>query len=159
MKNHNNCCGNIFEDFIFKDIRKATPPEEKGLYAIRINIRGSPASEIILNSKKFLDHLNWGMVNNYLLNRISRIENIGDCPTIYIGSAGTYENSKNHLKGRYNEFSGRHTSMYPLWVLLAHGWELEYGWKISHNPKIDEKDIKKKYMELHNDKLPSLVRR
>jgi len=37
--------------------------------------------------------------------------------------------------GRYRDLARRHTALYPRWVLLYFGWELEYGWKVSDEPK------------------------
>jgi hypothetical protein len=65
----------------------------------------------------------------------------------------------NTLKGRYNEFSGRHTAMYPIWVLLYFGWKLEFGWKESDEPSLEEKRLKEKYQNTHQNRLPALVKR
>jgi len=62
------------------------------------------------------------------------------------------------LKGRYQEFSGRHTAMYPIWALLYFGWELEFGWKEEEDPRNAESKLKQKYAERHNNKLPALVK-
>lgn len=152
-----SCCDNIFHDFVFQNIKNASPPNKKGVYAIRIKNRAIKPEEIISKTAKHLEKLEWEMVEEYILNRLKRLENITQCPVIYIGSAGTRENSKNTLKGRYKEFSGRHTAMYPIWALLCFGWELEFGWIEKDNPKKFEDEIKQRYKEKHNNRLPALL--
>jgi len=99
------------------------------------------------------------MVSDHILSRIKRIENVSQCPVIYIGSAGTRQDSKNTLRGRYKEFSQRHTAMYPVWALLYFGWELDFGWEEGDSPRDAEDDLKQKYAILHSGKLPALVER
>jgi len=64
-----------------------------------------------------------------------RINNITGCLVISIGSAGTNPESRHMLAGRYRDLASRHTAQYPLFALLYSGWELEYGWKVSDEPK------------------------
>ena len=91
-------------------------------------------------------------------SQINRLSKIGDCPTIYIGSAGTYAGSKNTLHGRYRELATRHTAKYPVWALLSSRWELQYGWMIvDEHPGAAEEVLKKRYQEAHSGKLPALV--
>jgi len=142
MKRHNNH-DNLFDGFTFTDIRGANPPEAKGVYVIRVRKEGRDTKKIIAQITKHVRQINWPVVGNYLLNRIGRLKNVSDCSVIYIGSAGTTKNSKNTLKGRYKEFSRRHTVMYPLWALLYSGWELEYGWKAFDNAKQAEEQLKR----------------
>ena len=134
----NKCCDNLFPRFVFEDLRNANPPEKKGIYVIRVRNEGKSVKEIKDMVGKLVGSLNWSIVGDYMLDRISRITKIGDCPIIYIGAAGPGEKSKNTLKGRYEDFSGRHTAMYPIWMLLYFGWELEFGWKECKNPKDEE---------------------
>ncbi|MEM2941632.1 MAG: hypothetical protein QW304_08820 [Thermoproteota archaeon] len=152
------CCENLFSGFVFEDIRSANPPEKKGIYVIKIKKKGKPIQEIEEISKNLIKTLNWSLVGDYMLDRVRRINRIEDCPIIYIGAAGPSERSKNTLMGRYKEFSGRHTVMYPIWMLLYFGWELEFGWEVCRNPKDEEAILKEKYKALHNNKLPALVK-
>ncbi len=94
-----------------------------------------------------------------MLNRIDRLTHIGECTILYVGSAGTLTESRNTLRGRYEEFAGRHTIMLPLWALLYFGWSLEYGWKIEDTANIAEAQLKQMYQTHHNGKLPTLVNR
>ena len=153
------CCGNLFSDFKFKDIRMAQPPENKGVYVIRVKKRGSPIEEVVRRAKQVIDQLDWTIVSEKMFNRIERLENVKQCPVIYIGSAGTRSSSEHTLKGRYKDFGGRHTAMYPLWALLYFGWELEYGWKEEAQCARLEKSLKKSYKRAHKGKLPALVYR
>ncbi len=103
--------------------------------------------------------LKWPMVEKMLLGRIPRLADLGECPLIYIGSAGTLAKSKNTLRGRHREFGYRHTAMYPLWTLLYFEWELEYGWRIVDNPGELEQQLKERYRGIHGGRLPALVAR
>jgi hypothetical protein len=103
--------------------------------------------------------LAWPKVGNKVLSRVKRLEKIDRCPTIYIGSAGTRAKSKHTLQGRYEDFAGRHTAMYPLWALLYFGWELEYGWRIEAHPEIAEAQMKETFRHYHQGQLPALVQR
>lgn len=159
-KKQDNCCNAAFSDFVFQDIRTAQPPKSKGVYVIRVKSKGLPVLEIIAYTEQTVAKLQWPMMTKNVLGRVKRIKNINQCPVIYIGSAGTHVRSKHTLLGRYNDFSGRHTVMYPLWVLLYFGWELEYGWRIEpDSPASLEEDLKQIYKQAHNGRLPALVHR
>jgi len=159
-QNQGGCCNSLFTEFQFQDLQSASPPDEKGVYVIRVKKEGCPVKKIIEIVKQLVQNLKWEFVENYILSRIDRLESITQCPIIYIGSAGTQKGSKNTLKGRYKEFSTRHTAMYPIWALLYFGWELEFGWKEEKNyPKNIETQLKQKYKEKHENKLPALVKK
>ncbi len=151
-------CGGLFKSFTFQDIRGANPPKEKGVYVLRIAERGTPVSEILEQTSQAIKHLQWPVVMDKMRTKVSRLSAIGDCPVIYIGSAGTGNESKNTLKGRHEEFSDRHTAMYPVWALLYFGWELEYGWKMEPRPGELEAALKRQYRQ-HHDSLPALTAR
>jgi hypothetical protein len=154
------CCSNLFVDFAFQDLTSAKPPSEKGVYVIKVKRRGKASpQEMIEKTKKLILGISWDLVVEFVMSRVKRLDNIRNCPIIYIGSAGTQSGSKNTLKNRYEEFSNRHTAMYPVWVLLYFGWELEFGWKKSDRPKQEEEELKIKYQKLHDGKLPALVER
>ena len=126
---------------------------------IRVRVRGQTPDQIVRQVAQLVGKVDWPKVGNYILSRIGRLKNVSECPVVYIGSAGTRESSKNTLRGRHEEFSGRHTAMYPVWALLYFGWELEFGWKEYNNPKDAESDLKQRYAMKHVDKLPALVKR
>ncbi|MGB9693695.1 MAG: hypothetical protein ACPLYF_02515 [Fervidobacterium sp.] len=158
MDKPSECCGDLFVDFIFEDLTNAKPPNEKGVYAIRVKSKSeAPPDIMIMKTRKLLSCVGWGLVVDFIMKRVERLSNIGNCPVIYIGSAGTQKGSRNTLRKRYEEFANRHTAMYPIWVLLYFGWKLEFGWKISANPLHDENELKRKYQTLHGGKLPALV--
>jgi len=155
-----DCCSDIFTDFTFEDLTNADPPDEKGVYVIKIKSKSEvPPSVMIEKTRQLLLGLNWNLVTDFIMSRVERLSKIGNCPIIYIGSAGGQRGSKNTLRGRYREFSLRHTAMYPIWVLLYFNWKLEFGWKKSIRPKQEEEELKIKYRRLHNGKLPALVER
>lgn len=153
------CCGDLFDGFCFQDLRCAEPPNTKGVYVIRVGRRGQPVGEIIACVKRLIGELNWPQVGDFVLRRVRRLERIGQCPVIYIGSAGTSSDSRNTLLGRYKEFSGRHTAMYPMWALLYFGWELEFGWLETDKAGDLEAKTKEGYRQKHDGKLPAIVER
>jgi len=157
MNIENLCCANLFSDFTFQDIRTSSPPKRKGVYVIRVKRKGKHVTEIVEQMEHVIQHINWPRVGKKMLNRIKRLEKINLCPVIYIGSAGTRQDSKHTLKGRYEDFSMRHTAMYPIWALLYWGWDLEYGWIVGENSASLEEHLKQRYKESHNGKLPALV--
>jgi hypothetical protein len=159
MNSEGTCCNNLFSGFVFQDIRTASPPERKGVYVIRVKQRGVPVTEMMQQVEQIMQRFNWPIVQKKMLNRIKRLQRIGSCPVIYIGSAGTRQESKHTLKGRYSDLAGRHTAMYPIWVLLHFGWDLEYGWIEEENSADLEESLKQKYRRSHKDKLPALVYR
>jgi hypothetical protein len=153
-----NCCNNLFDDFTFEDLTSVKPPDVKGIYVVRIKCRSEvPPNDMVEKTRKLLSGIGWDLVIDFIMSRVERLGNIGNCPIIYIGSAGTRSGSRNTLKNRYEEFANRHTAMYPIWVLLYFGWRLEFGWKLSANPLHDENELKKNYRILHGGKLPALV--
>lgn len=154
-----NCCGDIFSRFMFGDMRASNPPESKGVYIIRVKGKGKPVKQVIEDAMECIRQLNWPLVGKKMSNRIERLQRLSVCSVVYIGSAGTGAESKHTLLGRYEDFAGRHTAMYPIWALLYSGWELEYGWVQSSKPKILEGQLKSRYKELHKGELPALVRR
>ena len=159
MSYDDHCCHDLFPGFEFQNIRRATPPDEKGVYFIRVKARGQSIDVIKSHVEQAMHILDWSIVGNKVLGRVRRLENIGNCSTIYIGSAGTRQQSKHTLRGRHSDFAGRHTAMFPVWSLLYFGWELEYGWRIEARPDIAEADLKMVYKQNHLGKLPALVQR
>lgn len=155
---HKRCQG-LFTDFTFQDLRAAEPPQRKGVYVIQVKQDGEPVADIVQRVTRVVHTLNWSMVGDRMLSRIKRLDGIGLCPIIYIGSAGTRPSSNHTLAGRYQDFGRRHTAMYPLWALLYYGWELRYGWKQEDRPADLEKQLKEEYRKIHRDTLPALVRR
>jgi hypothetical protein len=159
MDTEDYCGMDLFTDFTFEDITKANPPQEKGVYVIKVKKRGLPPDEIISQLTTHIAGLCWEMVQASLTSRIARINNITGCPVIYLGSAGTSHASRHTLAGRYRDLASRHPARYPLFALLYSGWELEYGWKVSDEPKELEAELKKEYRKRRKGKLPALVGR
>jgi len=152
------CCDDLFKEFMFQDLVKAKPPREKGVYIIRIKHRNDISPEAMISeAKKLIAKVGWKMLEKKMVSRVERLNRISQCPIIYIGGAGTQRGSRNTLKGRYTEFSGRHTAMYPIWILLYFGWKLQFGWKKTKQPENEEAEYKKNYRKAHQGKLPALV--
>lgn len=157
-KGEDTCCDDLFKEFVFENLVEAKPPREKGVYVIRIKKRSDTLPEAMVSeAKKVIAKLGWKMLEKKMVGRIERLKRITQCPIIYIGGAGTQRGSRNTLKGRYTEFSGRHTAMYPIWILLYFGWKLQFGWKKTKQPENEEAEYKKKYRKAHQGKLPALV--
>ena len=155
-----DCCNGLFDAFEFTRFQDAEPPKRKGVYVIRIHQRGTPVGEVHDRAIALAESIGWDVADRFLCSRFDRLSKIGDCPTIYIGSAGTYAGSKNTLKGRYLELATRHTAKYPIWALLSSGWELQYGWMVvDENPGTAEEALKGQYRKAHAGELPALVSR
>ena len=155
-----DCCNGLFDSFEFTRFQAAEPPKRRGVYVIRVHQRGTPAEEVREKDVNLAESIGWDVADRFLHSRLDRLSKIGDCPTIYIGSAGTYAGSKNTLHGRYLELATRHTAKYPIWALLSSGWELQYGWMIvDENPGDVEAALKERYQETHGGNLPALVNR
>lgn len=153
-------CGlDLFRDFTFEDIRRAKPPEAKGVYVIRVRKAGLPPGEILKELGSHPGYLPGEKVDTSILRQIRRIRNIGDCPVLYIGSAGTSRTSRHTLAGRYRDLTRRHTAQFPLWALLYFGWELDFGWKAAEDPREEEAGLKRRYLNRGRRSLPALVAR
>jgi hypothetical protein len=151
-------CGlDLFRDFVFQDLTSANPPDRKGVYAIRVRTPGMPPDEILQRLEPCISRFGWQMAEDYLLGRISRIRNIGECPILYIGSAGTSPVSRHTLAGRYRDLTRRHTAQFPVWALLCFGWKLDFGWKVTENPRDEEAELKARYLNRGQRSLPALV--
>jgi hypothetical protein len=152
------CCNGLFDAFEFTRFQDAKPPKRKGVYVIRIHQRGTPVGEVHEKAIGRARSIGWDVAGRFLRSRLDRLLAIDDCPTIYIGSAGTHAGSKNTLHARYLEFATRHTAQYPIWALLSSGWELQYGWMIvDDHPGTAEEALKERYQEAHGRRLPALV--
>ena len=155
-----DCCNGLFDAFEFTRFQDAKPPKRKGVYVIRIHRRGTPVEEVHDKAIGLAGSIGWDVAGRFLRSRLGRLSKIGDCPTIYIGSAGTHAGSKNTLHGRYLELATRHTAQYPIWALLSSGWELQYGWMVvGEHPGTAEEDLKEQYQKAHGGRLPALVNR
>lgn len=152
-----NCCGDMFTEFHFQDLRFADPQNQKGVYVIRVKGRGEEPKRIIEEVKCLIERLNWELVGSFVTDRIDRLRNIDKCPVIYIGA--NRNSGENTLKDRYAELANRHTIMYPLWTLIYYSWDLEFGWQTTNNPELLEKQLKRKYKGFHKGKLPALVKK
>ena len=158
--NHpDSVCATTFDSFTYQPLQAASPPASKGVYVIRISRPGAPIPDVFRASKAAIERLRWPMVEKHAVSRLDRVARIADCPILDIGSAGTAESSKHTLKGRYEDFGGRHTIMFPLWSLLFHEWELEYGWVADSAAAQLEIRLKSRYRDIHEGKLPALVSR
>jgi hypothetical protein len=154
-----SCPLDLFRDFEFADITKVKPPDTRGVYVIQVRKAGIPANELIKKLIPHLSRLRWKMAQDHLLDRISRILNIADCPILYIGSAGTNPTSKGTLAGRYRDLTRNHPAQLPLLALLYFGWELDFGWKVTDNPRELEAELKNKYQTRGHQKIPALAMR
>lgn len=151
-------CGlDLFWDFQFEDLTRANPPDAEGVYVIQVRKPGKPPDEIMKNLESHPGHLKGQKVEKNLLKRIGRIQNIGDCPILYIGSAGTSQKSRHTLAGRYRDLTRRHTARFSVWALLHFGWELDFGWKATDNPGEVEAELRERYLNRGRRALPALV--
>ena len=153
-----HCCKDINDGFEFTDIRNVQPPQKKGIYLIRIKERGKDVRKIMRSASQIVKKLKWERVEKQINERIERLGKINECQVIYIGAAGIRKENKSNLKKRYENFSKLHTIMFPIWALVYFGWKLEFGWKETNKPEEAEEDLKQRYRDYHNNKLPALVK-
>jgi len=146
-------CGlDLFWDFVFDDITRAKPPDTGGVYVIQVRKPGIPPDEIMKNLESHPGHLAGGKGKENLLKQTGRIQNIGDCPILYIGSAA----GKKTLSGMHRELNRRHTARFPIRALLSSGWELDFGWKATENPGEAEAELKERYLNRGRRSPPAL---
>ena len=151
-------CGlDLFWDFTFEDITAAYPPDAKGVYVIQVRKPGLPPDEIMKSLESQPGLLEGEKARESLLKRIGRIQNIGDCPILFIGSSGARAGDRPTLKTRYRDLTRRHTARFPVRALLRFGWELDFGWKATENPRELEAELKEKYLNRGRRAPPALL--
>ena len=96
-----DCCNGLFDAFEFTRFQDAEPPKRKGVYVIRIHRRGTPVEEVHDKAIALAESIGWDVAGRFLHSRLDRLSKIGDCPTIYIGSAGTPITQRNSKKTVY----------------------------------------------------------
>jgi hypothetical protein len=146
-----NCGLDLFWDFTFEDIGTAHPPDMKGVYVIQIRKPGIPADEILKHLES--EHRAGEKVRKSHLERAGRIQNIGECPILYIGSAA----GRRTLSGIFRDLTRRHTARYPIQALLHCSWELDFGWRATENPRELEAELKERYLNRGRRSLPALA--
>ena len=103
----------------------------------------------------------WRELWSYYGSRLDRLKRVNPilCPVIYIGGTGK---GKGTLRSRFRDLAGlRHTTFYPVFVLLLAGCEIDYGWKpltSSAEAFNHEERVKRGYLEVHGE-LPPLNKR
>jgi hypothetical protein len=153
-----NCGLDLFWDFQFEDIRTAKPPDAKGVYVIQVRTQGIPPDEIMENLESHPEHLEGEGERRNLLKGAGRIRNIGDCPILFIGSTGG-RRSQPTLKTRFRDLGRSHAARFPIRALLHFGWELDFGWKVTENPREVEAELKERYLNRGRRAPPSLATR
>jgi len=129
-------CGmDLFTDFTLEDITKATLPEEKGVYIIKITKRGLPPDEIIRQLTTRIAGLRWEMVEAFLTSRIARISNLTGCRSSTSAQQVRAKRAGTRLRGGTGILRAAIRHSIRSFALLSFGWELEYGWKVSDKPK------------------------
>jgi len=83
------CCSTLFNDFKFEELTNADPPNEKGVYVIKVKGKSEvPPNVMIEEMKLFTSKIGWDLVEKFVMDRLKRLKNIGKCPIICVGSAG-----------------------------------------------------------------------
>ena len=153
-------CEHLFRDFTWSkldSLARKDVDKDIGIYAIKYRAKGLGIKQTIKKTKDFFNQAQWDSSHSYIFNRIDRIEDIRDCPVIYLGSAPSVKSDG--LRSRYTDLCGRrHTIFYSILALLVAGWDLQWGFLKTENPREMEKEIAYNYLEIH-DRYPALVRR
>jgi hypothetical protein len=149
-------CGlGIFNDFTYKDIAEAQPPEKPGVFVIKT--RKSGTDEIDINEEVigYFSNIRWKRMHRTFETRLDKIVHMSNCPILYIGSTGTGGQT---LAKRYEELSSCHPITFSLWALLQYNWKLDFGWKVINNPGKCAAELKKIYLK-HHGQMPMMVER
>jgi len=57
------CCSTLFVDFTFQDLTSAKPPNDKGVYVIRVKRRSEvPLTVMIEKTRQLLSGIGWDLV-------------------------------------------------------------------------------------------------
>ena len=151
-----NCpkCQNLFQGFNNAEpIETANPPREKGVYVIRIKKAGNSdrLSETLSSLKLFFEKTEWERLRTWVGRRVARLNNYkeSDCDIIYIGCGGKQQKKQGSIFDRHDGFVTGHTVMYPLWILLYHGWKIDLGWRVDYNASQLENNLRHSYYDLH----------
>ncbi|MCX6690806.1 MAG: hypothetical protein NTW33_01830 [Methanoregula sp.] len=144
-----NCGLDLFDEFEFQNINTAKPPDLPGVYAIKIRKWGRDEIDIGNNLFEFFKPLRWRMMQDYFYHYLGRIQEINDCPILYIGHAGTNKKSRQTLAVSYHDLAYNHPNQFPLWALLHNGWQLDFGWMVHDRPKKYATELKVQYTTYH----------
>jgi len=153
-----HCSLDIFDDFTYKDIAHAKPPEKPGVFVIKT--RKSGTDEIDINDELIgnFTNIKWKRMHSVFETRLDQIVHMSNCPILYIGSAGTSSKSRQTLASRYQELAYCHPITFSLWALLHYNWKLDFGWKVTDNPKKYADELKKNYVK-HHGQMPLMIER
>jgi hypothetical protein len=152
-------CGlDIFNDFMYKDIAHANPPEKPGVFIIKTHKSGTDEIDINDELIGYFSNIRWKRMHHAFETRLDKIVHMSNCPILYIGSAGTSLKSQQTLASRYQELAYCHPITFSLWALLHYNWKLDFGWKVCDNPKKYVAELKTMYVKNHGQ-MPMMAER
>jgi hypothetical protein len=159
FESKNQQCGlDSFNDFTYKDIAHAKPPEKPGVFIIKT--RKSGTDEIDINDQLIgnFTNIKWKRMYSIFETRLDKIVHMSNCPILYIGSTITSLKSRQTLANQYQELAYCHPITFSLWALLHYNWKLDFGWKVCDNPKKYAADLKTMYVKYHGQ-MPMMAER
>ena len=60
------CCSTLFTDFTFEDLTSADPPDEKGVYFIKVKSRSEVSPNVIIEkARQLLSGISWNLVKEF----------------------------------------------------------------------------------------------
>ncbi len=149
-------CDRLFSDFKWHELaslRAEQLPRVPGVYVVRVIERGVDPAEARERLLNVISETNWVELLSFVKDRLMRLNRIGDCPVIYIGSSS-------NIRVRFKDLAGlRHTAFFPVLTLLLGTWRLDYGFKTtgSRDEALRlEEWLKMKYAAIHGGP-PALV--
>ncbi len=143
-------CDKLFTNYKWRELVLLSPvdlPSKPGIYIIRIIDCGRDLRDISYKLIEDLAKTRWGELIKYAYLRIRKLENISNCPVIYI------DHSVN-LRNKYRDITHlKHSLSIVFLGMIMHGWRLDYGFKITSRNKLLEEyeEILKKYTEIHGN--------
>jgi len=155
-------CDTLFQGFKWHELRLLRSRDlskTPSVYVLRVTEKSEDLSYVSRKILELVENTEWNELIRYVESRLARLDRIGECPVIYIGSTGA---RRSGLRSRLMDLAGRrHTAFFPVFTILVAHWKIDFGFvtcSTVEEARRLEKDIKQRYKEIHGG-LPALVNR
>ena len=158
-------CDALFTEFTISPlggIVQENLPRRGGVYVLRLSEKGTDVDVGKLERK--VSELDINYVTSKMWPGICRnmsevLHAIKSCPVVYIGATGVRQEARANFQTRFEDlFTGKHVIMPSFWLLLLHGWKLDYLHYPCATPKDFEDSLRARYSQVHG-RIPPLNRR
>ena len=147
-------CDEIFKEYEWGELAYLSSmdlPNKPGVYVIRVIEHGKDPRDVSYRLIEELAKTKWEELVKYAYLRIKKLENINNCPVIFIDHSVS-------LRNKYRELAHlKHPLSIVFLGMIIHRWRLDYGFAVTSKDKLVEKyeETLKKYIEIHRD-MPAL---